>query len=508
MDRSLTNEPDILTPLYQLYPEFTAVLADYGDHRVQGANTPAQRHDTWINGVLGPCPKVALDTTHPSDMVELDLNIVTARCVRVAVGAGMGPLSVDLRAQVASEVIGDQLWLGVAGGARLSRAVVSASRQGGAIASWSLAFQPGQTLDLVISNIAGPRPDAAASDPLPSPMATRAHRLPLVISIPGHVPPPPPLNAPAAVPPAGKRSGAPSRPATQTHGYGTAQAERDLQVPARGCGWPASDFGVACGPYLRVGLASVPAQVATIATVTGAGGLLTQVLSNAPSLQDGGDITLTMSGRGADAPIEISLRMPLVPYGTTGPIAGATIVVEGGGWPRAGSFEAKDRLAGSQTYFPPNGVIVIEHYSPVELRGRYEANLVALPLPDADRAEFPVLPVLGRISAPFVVTRPWQGDEDYAGAAPNLSSLDPDIRRKLADAMADDRPGPPVPGAAPRVSSVPMSGKCDCSCAAIKQAQQSLDTLDASDAGPDAGQMRQAMCLVSCLSALQACNLD
>lgn len=508
LDQALVDDPDLATPLYRLYPEFIAVQADYGGERVQGASSRTRRHDLWLQQTLGACPEVALDPVNATGHARLPLNRVTSRCVRVALDPGVGPLSVDIRAQVASPRIGQQLWLGVSGGARLARAAVSTGKQGGAIADWSLAFAPGQTLDLVVSNIAGPAPDAPADAPRPPPLRTLAHSLDLVFSIPGHLPPSPPAGPPAGAGPARVPNGpgGATAPATVTQGAQTASAERDLQVPENGCGWPASEFGGRCGPTLRVALGSVPAPLASAASVAANGGLVAQVLGNVPVLQAGERVTLAMAGRGAAAPVRVSLALPLLPYGYAGRVEGATIEIEGGGWPRAGSYASRDRLAGSQTYFAPDGVVEIEHYSPIELRGRYEADMVALPLPISDRQAFPVLPVLGRATGRFVVSRPWLGDADFSGPAADTASLGPDVRRAPGGVIATGDPGPAsapvVPGGAAAATD------CDCSCAALDKARELLDAMEQPGAGPGQPGMREARCLLACLPELQACALD
>jgi hypothetical protein len=58
-------------------------------------------------------------------------------------------------------------------------------------------------------------------------------------------------------------------------------------------------------------------------------------------------------------------------------------------------------LAGSQTYFTPTGQVAIQEYSVLLLHGSYEAQLVALPAPLADKQNFLELPIIGSIKGSF-----------------------------------------------------------------------------------------------------------
>ncbi len=513
LNKRLLTEPAFNTPLAGIYPNFVATLAAYGRYRVSGRKSLDERYDAWIENTLGPCWQGAptpfstgfvIEPLAQSANVRRVLGPVTARCVRVRIGAIVMPTTLDVRAQVASKEVGQQLYLGVAGGEIVAAAVVGERSGGDAVASWSLAVKPGDVFDLVIANVARVPADTVEAD------------LQLHVSLAGWA-----LADQGSAQAPGAQQKAPTRKArpapaagtTQTQGNGTTAAERDEDVPDKGCGWPASDFNAYCGPWLKIALRSVPGAIARTPSMSTTGGFMNQLLGSASVLfgEDG-------NAGGLPGPTEydglsVQLAVPLPAYGETRSYNTAMITVEGGGWPRSGAYARKDRMAGTQTYFPPNGRVVIETYTPLELRGHFEADLVALPLPDADRQSLPSLPLLRTLSGSFLVTRPWEGEADYTVVKPDTSTLGKDL--------ADRMPGPPGDSADPanaanesRSSPTGISvasgvAACDCSCAGYRRLTQVLAEMDEQpDAMPSTSQLGSVMCMMNCSASYDACEVD
>ncbi len=139
LNRRLLTEPAFQAPLADICPHFVATLAAYGRHRVVGSMPLVQRHDAWIRNSLGDCwagsggtgtAGFNLGLTVPSSSARRVLEPVSARCVRVNVGAIPVGATLDVRAEVASPEVGQQQILGVAGGDRVAAALVG-TRSGG-----------------------------------------------------------------------------------------------------------------------------------------------------------------------------------------------------------------------------------------------------------------------------------------------------------------------------------------------------------------------------------------
>lgn len=459
LNRRLLSEPAFAAPLASIYPHFVATLAAYGGHRLRGNLPLPQRRDAWLRNTLGECWAGAgesdtsgfnLGLAQPSAQASRTLGPVAAGCVRVAIGAIPAGATLDVRAIVPSAALGRQLSLGVAGGERVATGLVGERSDGSAVVSWSLLVNPGDKLDLVLANVAKEPGDTA--------------RLPLnlALSLPGWL-----LLGDTAPPSAAPPAAAPNRPAAprarplpgansgtgQTQGNSTTRAERQDDARPSGCGWPAKDFNGYCGPTLHIDLRSVPASVATVASVSATGGFMNQLLGSA-ALAFGDD------GSGARFPtaaeldgLHVQISLPLPAYGTTPSHSQAMITAQGGGWPASGAYGPTDQMAGTQTYFAPSGKLVIEVNTPLELRGHFDAQLVALPLPDASRESLPTLPVIRHLRGSFVVTRPFEGEAGFAYLRPELDSLQSDLMQRMPGA-----PGAPAafgPGAADAPGSPP-----------------------------------------------------
>ncbi len=331
--------------------------------------------------------------------------------------------------------------------------------------SWSLKLNPGEILDLVVANVAALPNDTTRVD------------LTLALSLPGWL-----LlgDAKAAVaPPATAAPRKPRQPgvpaAQQTQGTATTSAKRPAGVSPRRCGWPAEDCGAYCGPMLSIELRALPASVAGMSTLPTTGGFMIQVLG-AMQRQFGAD------GSGAGLPsaadldgLSLRIEVPLPAYGETTSFDRAEITASGACGPN-------DQMPGVQTYFLPSGRVVIEAYTPLELRGRFEANLVALPLPEAAKVSLPRLPIIKAISGSFVVTRPFQGEPGFAYPRPRLDSLSADMANRMPGAPAAASPGATGPsdrGPAPiAASQAAAASSCDCSCAGYRKGLKLLEELE------------------------------
>lgn len=498
----LLNDQAFTMRLSNIYPVFSATFANYGLERVVDTRPATVVHDSWIKVALGECQSVTLDPANKVGIVKLALNRITARCVHVNIGAIAAPTTMDISTLVPNKAIGAQLYLGTAGGKSVAQAIVTPAGSAGDTASWDTVVEAGDSFDLVLSNVAD------------NPRSTLMVDLDVQFSLPGsqnnQVPP-----SSQSVKRKTKKNKNKTKEVTeilpedppQTTGSTTVTSLCNEEVPEHGCGWPASDFGGYCGPTLGIDLQTLPASVARMSTMGSPLGLINQVLGTVSGFTGPDGDTVKMPEAAEFGGLRVNIEIPLPDYGETPDYDTARIEVEGGGWPSSGTYGPRDLLPGSQTYFPPSGHVTIEEYSALLLRGSYEAHLVALPMPAADRADFMELPVIGTLKGSFLLPRP-------CGKAIEQEEVNVDAKGVMQDVISNF--GPIDTGGAPTApterseqaaSSTSSGVACDCSCSGMRKALAILDALDSESEGmPDAGVMGLAMCMMTCAAQYQQCD--
>jgi hypothetical protein len=490
--------------LSNIYPVFAATFANYGLERLVDKRPAAVLHEGWITKAFGDCPVITLDATNNTAHAKLSLNRVTARCVHVNIGAINSPQTImDISTIVQSNAIGVQLYLGTAGGKYVSQAMVKPAGAAGYIASWDPAVKAGDSFDLIFANVAD------------KPRSTLLVDLDLQFSLPGSS-----NEAVAATPPPKKKkkkqknennqdvSDTLTEEAPQTSGSTTVSSSCSEEVPEHGCGWPASDFNGYCGPSLSIDLQTLPANVANISMMGRPTGLMNQVLNSVSGFMGPNNDTVNMPDASEFDGLHIRIGIPLPNFGDTLSYNSAVIQVEGGGWPKSGTYGPRDLLSGSQTYFSPSGRVKLEEYSALLLRGSYEAQLVALPTPITNKANFVELPIIGSLKGTFLIPRP-------CGKGTEQEETEVDVQRVMQDVISTYTPNnmliPTVPKGSnpPTQSSSSSSGACDCSCEGMNKATAILDKYDEQSSGaPDAKIMSLVNCMMTCAAKYQLCEED
>lgn len=502
IDGWLDADQRLNTHFDRVYADLVTVIAGFGRHRVDGVLPIPQRHKNVLKVLFQDCPDVSLAAAQGVDVkVALDLPGIGARCLRLHRDDSLaGVLAVDLRAEV-SAAQARALWLGEVGQTSAVAATVH-DHPSHSVANWVVLLEPGQSLEVVIANVAS------------TPSLSKPSKPTISVSVPGWqwtgTGPVPQAQPQLAGKPAPARRRPPPAPAGQdseavTHGPGTAQLvrEADPGVDA-GCRWPHADARTQCGPVMSLVLRRLPRWLAHQAPG----------LSGAPAEQ-AGSLESFVASRATDALRSLDeqvvrIRMPQLEHGFTGTVDNVLISVAGEG-SEAVSRGPRDVEAGRLAYFPASGRVHVEQYDALVFRGRFEGELVQLPLPNAHGEDRPRLPVVGKVEGRFVVGQPWAGDDRYTAVAQEADDV--------AMAISDRMPGPlragPQPGGAgsPGEAAAGAStggGQCDCSCAGHARLMAELGEIErlSPEGAADPAVLARAMCLLECQAAWTACAAD
>jgi hypothetical protein len=498
LNNFLLADPAFNMRLSSIYPVFAATFANYGLERVIDDRDAKVMHNGWIKKAFGECPIITLDASNTVGRAQLSLNRITGRCVHINIGAISAPTTImDISTLVPNKAIGAQLYLGTAGGKSVAQAIVKTAGAAGYTASWDPLVQAGDSFDLVFTNIAD------------KPRATLLVDLIVQFSLPGssndQVSP-----TPQSVKKQKKQNKnqqgvtetVPDSP-PQSSGSTTVSTSCSDEVPEQGCGWPASEFNGYCGPSMNIDLQTLPVGVANMSMMGSPLGLMNQVFNTVAGFMGPDNNMSNMPDASEFDGLRVSIGLPLPTFGESVSYSNAAIHVDGGGWPNSGSYGPRDILSGSQTYFAPSGLVVLEEYSALLLRGSYEAQLVALPTPYADKANFMELPIIGTLKGSFLIPRPCgKGIDDE-------EEVEIDRQRFIQDVMTNFVPNnmlipsDTTENTRPSQSNPTSAFACDCSCSGMLSSTAILDKLEGA---PDGKTMTLAMCMLTCATQYQQCD--
>jgi hypothetical protein len=438
----------------------------------------------------------------------LSLPAIAAGCISLErTDAGQEPVLVDVRTSL-PRAAARALHMGVAGGGSAKAAVSDPATAGDpAVAHWTVLVAPGETLDLVFTNAAEAveRSEFVELDLAFAVSGWMAQGPPFD---PGSQPRPKPKRRPDQAPGRG-----PEDSAKQTLGPGAARLIRDQpETPARPCRWKYEDAPVHCGPTMTVILKESPRWMAHQDL-----GMEDLPLEDLGDEEAFGVLEAFVASRAADArealdAVEVRLRLPALAFGFEGAVDHALVSVTGGGWPDSVSRGPLDVEPGRGAYFPASGRVVIEEYGPLVLRGRFEAALVANPMPQASPEAYARLPVLGEVSGRFTVGQPWAGDARYQAAPPTAADIRVSVNERLPGPLRTDpafdlegAPDAPAGSGAGATAGTATGSGCDCSCAGRDRLIRELEAMDGEGSAGSQQQIAKAMCLLSCSEAYAAC---
>lgn len=455
LEEGLRSTPGLATNTARIYANFTAAVADQlRTRKILGyacrdkpagtsgcqppARVPAGRLQNWLDSLFGDCPEVKLSASQPVASKAFAINAAAARCFKVEVQSTLASPApkhtvVTMTAGPATRDQLSALWIGKSGGFEVSPLRIYGGNERAskspdyATAQFEVEVggRPGV---FVLSNMAHYAQNSLDQDPT------------LKFMIPGWnstvTKPPPAKNlptkgkAPAKKPqdPKGQREEQLQKQAGASLGQltslgpGTLDIRRDFR-PRPGCsGWRLR-YNL-CGPQLDIDLQLTTAAAATLSGAA-PGGPAGQITGNiSPLGQMAMAEMMALARWGAELNPsqieggEIAIRIPKVDYGFQGEFSNAVIEVsrEGGGHYVA-ETPAYQVVATTSYGIPvrrrlPNGKVTIHEYSPLLLRGEFEAALLDEDVADRHGTD-EVAPVAKRISGEFVIPNAFAHDDDF-----------------------------------------------------------------------------------------------
>jgi hypothetical protein len=410
--------------------------------RFQG-EPAADNVDEWAPMAFDDCREVTLSNDRPSDIVSLEIEPLAGRCVWVNPTNWPGPVQISFQAINTDQQLLEDISIGRAGTALLSRAA-PIGQLGGAgssyVASWRDYPQDGSLRTLyVVTNFAT------------TPSRSRARQFELVVSLPTNTV----SNRPDGALPTAPVAPVPKPPTYDKHNKTLRQQQADtakmvadqmnadkrsLNPNARGATRMARKPRIppcnepfryqACGPHLLISLSVVPGTYAAPGQTTSQGGIGAQALGGlqamaATSMGDAEEFMQNLEAQLAQTDgSHVSIAIPLVDYGFSGSFDNASITVDMSGdrsWRTIGPPDA----TGSS---PLTGQVTIEEYTPLNLRGSFTAPLAEF-VPSGSDA--PAVYVRrDTVHGTFNSVAPWQADG-------RVEQYIPGTRQEMAEDIAN-----------------------------------------------------------------------
>lgn len=457
----------------------------------------------WANMTFDTCKEVRLSNDRPSDVVDLELEALGARCVWVHPTNWPGTTQISFQAYSEDTSLLEDIIIGRPGAGLLSRANPVGRLPSGEsnIALWPDYQQDGSKPALYIVSNVGKK----------HPTRSMPRKVSLWVSLPDNKVSN--RSVPAALagqpmddphPPRQTRQ-IPSlkRKQQETADMVAAQMERDKKTlnpnvrnasnltrraMVRECAEPFKYDP--CGPQLGISLTLAPGTYIVPGTTSAQGGTAAQVFGGlqAMSQTSMGDQTANM--KFLDDQLQridgssVSIAIPMIDYGFAGSFDNASIIVEMAGRRKLSTFGPPD--ASGRTRL--TGKVTIEEYSPVLLRGRFVAPLAEfLPSPGEDAPP----PYVRRetVSGSFRLVAPWLADErveklqldtqeEMAYDIANTLGISPDTVRDLEQqGVFSGQPG--QSGTAPTGggSASSIEPECTCECSMREHADELCELL-------------------------------
>jgi hypothetical protein len=513
LDKGL--ERGLKAPLSRLFPYFITTFAGYGEGRfVYPTVTPAQGMVRWQDFIFDGCQSIGTAAGGAKHSVRLNVEPLAAKCVRMETGdisiAAPVDLVIQVEASTAEEL--DQIWLGVAGGDRLSRRQEGAmsSAGGTAIGSWTFRLMPDEAMTLVASNANSTPRDTRSADLIVTVSSTE------VVMSSDFVGPLPAGPVKARKP--GKGPGAGDS--------GAKEAARTLTMTGP------KAFVLHVDPderQLRISLGATPDILNLLSGVNAAGGSLEQLLTSGEILLETAkeiseSIPQFMKEQSSIPGSKVVIALPFFDYGFTGSFDSARITTYSGEHGRdLRALGPRDSKPGRGRDFRPSGKVTILEYSAALLEGTFEANFVDEYnlTPGQMQQSQPVLDIVGTVRGRFRISSPWRNDPRYEPLEPIAvtADLEEALRRRLppgqpelADSIVsaaetalksrvDTRP------AAASSSAAAAGDACDCSCDGLARLEQ-IGMAPRLAEAPTPEELSMAACATTCLAAYAQCEDD
>jgi hypothetical protein len=406
-----------LQDLSRVYAQFTASIADYWAPGKRIKNVSISGGDfenRWRERVFGPCQVIVIPTpTSMGEEFSLPIEKNAARCFEVLVTGPTVAAELVIQEKYLPDATRKQLRIGAVGGQLVSGPFIvplapdlaNIDPEYGPLPIWRFPITLGSTNTFVISNMAKNAQDTVRAE------ATLHVSSPFWGSS---------MTETSENPPASK-DGKPGQPKTReearkhvralranptTRSAMAALASRDEAREGGSCEGQMKTANL-CGPQLRIMLVK-DGGIPGFGFVGGTGGMMKQMAASGAAFElDDQSLVENLSELAKQNEGRmIELSIPLVDYGFQGTIRNAEVHVSKGS---AGNFIAVQQNPDSHGFYPPNGIVTIEEYSPVLLSGRFSASLVDSEAVAGITPSNPVLPAAGSIDGRFVVSAPWRG---------------------------------------------------------------------------------------------------
>ncbi len=405
--------PHTLQDLSRVYAQFTASIADYWapGKRITGVSISGGDYENrWRNKLFGKCQVANLSKNTPGHEFHIIIEKNAAKCFEVRAAGKAQAAELVIQEKDLPRSTQEQLRIGAVGGHLVGSPFilpVKGTREEGSedYPIWRFPFTQGTSNIFVISNMAKNAQDTVRAE------ATLHVSNPYWQSS---------MTKNSANPPVGS-SGKPQQPKTRadaskhiralrknptTQSAMAAFAIREGAGGDEGCEGHMKIANL-CGPQLRITLVK-DSGMPGFGFVGGAGGIMKQMeaggaafeLDDQFQIESLGELAKQNEGR------MIELSIPLVDYGYQGTVKNAQVHVSKSS---AGNFMAVQRSPDSNGFYPPNGSVTIDEYSPMLLSGRFSASLVDSQAVNNITRSNPVLPPAGNITGRFVVSAPWRG---------------------------------------------------------------------------------------------------
>ncbi|MEZ5552346.1 MAG: hypothetical protein R3E82_15790 [Pseudomonadales bacterium] len=480
LDRGLRNR--LTYRLRDLFGLFANQFAHQVPPLSRFQGEPAEDNvDEWVQMAFDDCREVTLSNDRPSDLVSLEIEPLAGRCVWVNPTNWPGLVQISFQAISTDRQLLEDISIGRAGTALLSRAVPIGQLGGPGsayVSSWRDYPQDGSERTLyVVTNFAT------------TPSSSRARQFDLSVSLPMNTVstrndatlPVAPV-APAPKPPTyDKRNKSVRQQRADTakmvaeqmdadkrslnaHTHGSTSVSRKTQIPP--CTEPFRYQ--ACGPRLEILLSVVPGTYAAPGQTTAAGGIAAQVFGglqamSATSLWDSQPVMQELVAQldqidGSN----VSIAIPLIDYGFSGSFDNASIHVDMSGDRTFRAIGPPD----ASGWPPLTGQVTILEYTPFNLRGSFTAPLAEF-VPSGSDA--PAIYVRrDTVHGTFNSVAPWQVDE-------RVQTYIPDTQEEMAEDIANTlgvrrRPTPGTGSSSSGDGSAGSSGSgqvihdCTCEC--------------------------------------------
>lgn len=446
LDEGLRSTRGINTNAATVYAHFVAAFADQLRTRVvpgRGGTPPAKaprnRLEKWLKVLFDSCPSVELSGNTPVVAKKLSVEDVGARCFELSVKstkAKPSPSQVSVTMSVGPATRDEltALWIGKTGGMEVGPLMVFGSPERSSSApgygTTQFKIDVGDPTIFVMANVAMLAHQGADHHPT------------VTFTVPG-------WNSSLTKPPAKKKLPVETKKETEKKtaqgatdpdseyaatmqqqfenslgevtsvGLGTTETQRRYR-PRPGCKDKRLEYNI-CGPQLEIELelASAASSVLAVSVPGGPGssgvavGLDTTDLAKMAGLARASE---DMKPSRIEAG-KIDIAIPRIDYGFKGSFQNAQITVskEGDGRYIAETQTGKvldTGPAGPIRRRVPSGIVTIQEYSPLILRGTFEATLL-----DEDVARRTshdeVTPVATTIQGEFAIPNAFTSDDDY-----------------------------------------------------------------------------------------------